>query len=342
MEKLRFGIIGCGVIGPTHAKAIEAIADAELVAVADIVPERAERLAGKYEGVKAYSNYQEMLEKEELDVVDVCTPSGMHAAHAIDVLESGRHVIVEKPVDIQLDRIDRLIDVQRHSRLKVAVISQHRFSPDVQKVKRAVEAGVLGRITMANSYTPWWRSAEYYRSGDWRGTWELDGGGALMNQSIHYIDLIQWVTGGVASIRAYMDTLAHDIEVEDVASATVRYKSGALGVIQGTTAANPGLAQRFEVFGDAGCVVVEGSKIRTWKVPGASEEGAEKGTADEGGANDPAAIGLSGHAAQINDMVQAIREDREPLVNAVEGRKGVAIILGIYESARTGKEVVLD
>jgi UDP-N-acetyl-2-amino-2-deoxyglucuronate dehydrogenase len=337
-DKLRFGIIGCGVIGPTHAQALKELNDvAELVAVADVIPERAQKLASAH-GATAYTDFREMLARPDIDVVDVCTPSGLHGAHAMEVLKAGKHVIIEKPVDISLEVIDRLLEVQKASGKKAAVISQHRFSPDVVKLKKAVDSGKLGRLTMGNSYTHWWRSQEYYNSGDWRGTWALDGGGALMNQSIHYIDLIQWIMGDVESISAFTDTLCHDIEVEDTATGNIRFKNGALGVIQGCTSANPGLYQKLEVYGDKGCVSITYSSIDKWVIPGESAETSEESQTANGAA-DPRAIGIGGHTAQIYDMIKAIREDRDPLVTIPEGRKGVSIILGIYESARTGQIV---
>lgn len=337
MTKLRFGIIGCGVIGPTHAEAIAELSDlAELVAVADVIPERANSLAAK-NNAQAYTDYHEMLARTDIDIVDVCVPSGLHAAIAIDVLKSGKHVIIEKPVDISLEAIDELQRVQLASGKKATVISQHRFSPDVQKLKKAVEEGRLGRLTMGNSYTHWWRSQQYYNSGEWRGTWALDGGGALMNQSIHYIDLIQWIMGGVETISAFTATLCHDIEVEDTATANVRFKNGAIGVIQGCTSAHPGSAQRLEVYGDKGIASIKWSSIDEWKVPGTDVDASVSQTGD--GASDPRAIGIGGHTAQIYDMIKAVNEDREPAITIAEGRKGVSIILAIYESSKTGKMV---
>lgn len=353
LEKLRFGIIGCGVIGPLHAEAIASLPDAELSAVTDTVSERAEKLATKY-GARAYTNLDEMLANEKLDVVTVCTPSGMHGEHACRAMRAGCHVIVEKPMDIRLEVIDEMLRVQQERGVKMAVISQHRFDPATQRVRALVEEGAFGRLVLGNAVIPWWRSQAYYDSGDWRGTWHMDGGGALMNQSIHYIDLLQWMLGPVKSIAAYTGTLAHRMETEDVSTAALRFASGALGTISATTAAYPGLVARLEIMGDKGSALIEGDELSYLYLARDEKEAAgdygsasktSKAYAQEAGssaASNPAALAWNSHAQQIADMLRAIREDSTPLVDGLAARRPVEIILGIYESARTGKEVVLQ
>ena len=227
-SKLRFGIIGCGVIGRIHAEALATLPDAQLVAVADIVPALAQKLAEAFH-VTPYSDVQEMLTREQLDVVDVCTPSGMHGEHACQVMRAGVNVIVEKPMEVSRAAIEEMLRVQQETGVKLAVISQHRFDPDTIKVHDLVEAQAFGRLVLGNALIPWWRSQAYYDSGAWRGTWKLDGGGVLMNQSIHSIDLLQWLMGPVKSVCAYTDTLVHRMETEDVAVAILRFANGALG-----------------------------------------------------------------------------------------------------------------
>ncbi|HET8840071.1 MAG TPA: Gfo/Idh/MocA family oxidoreductase, partial [Ktedonobacteraceae bacterium] len=195
-EKMRFGLIGCGVIGPLHAEAIASLPDAQLCAVVDEVAEKASGLATRY-GARAYSNMDEMLAREQLDIVTVCTPSGLHGECACRVMRAGKHVLVEKPMEITLAAIDEMIQVQRETGVQLAVISQHRFDPAIQQVRSLVEEGAFGRLVLGNALIPWWRSQAYYDSGSWRGSWSLDGGGVLMNQSIHYIDLLQWMLGPV-------------------------------------------------------------------------------------------------------------------------------------------------
>jgi predicted dehydrogenase len=357
VEKLRFGILGCGVIGPHHARAIAGLQSAELVAVADVVPELAEELADDH-GCSHYASLEEMLSGVDLDAVCVCTPSGMHAEGAITALEAGKDVIIEKPVDITLKAADRLIEVQRATGRRVAVVSQHRFDAGTQAVREALARGVFGRLTSGSADVRWWRSQSYYDSGGWRGTWELDGGGVLINQAIHSIDLLQWLMGPVTEVTAYTGLLAHErIEVEDTAVAILKFTNGALGSIVATTAAYPGLTTRIAVHGDRGSAIIDDDELTYFYAAGEGKQGedygagenqAEKlmeqygeGEAGPGAGADPGSLSMA-HRDQIQDFVEAVREGREPLVNLQEGRKALAIIQGIYESARTGRPVRLE
>ncbi len=348
-EKFRFGIVGCGVIGPTHAQAIASLPDAELVAVADVVPEKAQKLADKY-SVKAYTDLQTMLTSEQLDIVDVCTPSGMHGEHAGQVMRAGRDVIVEKPMEIKRERIDEMLRVQKETGRKMAVISQHRFDEASMQVHSLITEQALGRLVLGNTAIPWWRAQKYYDSGAWRGTWELDGGGILMNQSIHSIDILQWLMGPAKTVQAYTDTLVHHMETEDVAVAILRFANGALGTISATTGAYPGATTRIEVFGDRGSAIIENDRLGYLHLArddkeevGAYGGGPKKSAAEQQSstASDPAALQFVTHALQITDFMRAIRENGTPLVDGNEARRPVDIILGVYESARTGKEVTL-
>jgi len=350
-EKLRFGIVGCGVIGPTHAEAIASLPDAQLVAVTDIVPNRAQRLADKYMATP-YTDLQAMLAHEKLDVVIICTPSGLHGEHTCQVMRSGRHVIVEKPMEIRLEAIDEMLRVQQETGVKLAVISQHRFDPASRQVYDLLEEKAFGRLVLGNVIVPWWRSQKYYDSGAWRGTWELDGGGVLMNQSIHSIDLLQWFMGPVKSIYAYADTLAHRMETEDVGVAVLRFANGALGTIAATTGAYPGVTTRIEIFGDRGSAIIEDDNLSYLHLArddaeeagdyGGSPQESKKFNGGGSAAQNAAAISSTSHALQIADMIRAIREDGTPLVDGYAARRSVEIILGIYESARTHKEVILS
>ena len=356
-ESLRFGIVGCGVIGPVHAEAIESLPGAELAAVADLVPERAQLLAARY-GATPYTDLAAMLKRERLDVVIVCVPSGMHGDLACQIMRSGRHVIVEKPMEVRREAMDEMLRVQQESGVKLAVISQHRFDPASQQIRRLLDEHAFGRLVLGNAIVPWWRSQEYYDSGAWRGTWELDGGGVLMNQSIHFIDLLQWFMGPVKSVYAYSDTLVHRMETEDVAVAVLRFASGALGTIAATTGAYPGVTTRVELFGDQGSAIIENDALAYLHLARDDKEAVgsygmqseparfqasigEKGR--QGGAAQKAAgLSSTSHAQQIADMIRAIREDGPPLVDGYEGRKPVEIILAIYESARAHREVFLS
>lgn len=349
-EKLRFGIVGGGVIGPVHAKAIASLPDAELVAVTDVLPEKARQLAESY-GATPYMELQDMLAHGQLDVAIICTPSGMHGQQACEAMRAKCHVIVEKPMEISHAGMEEMLRVQREMGVKLAVISQHRFDPSSQQVHALIEEQAFGRLVLGNAAVPWWRSQAYYQSGEWRGTWELDGGGVLMNQSIHSIDLLQWFMGPVLSVSAYADTLAHQMEAEDAAVAILRFANGALGTIAATTGAYPGVNTRVEVFGDKGSAIIENDRLRYLHLArddreevGAYGANAQTGQLSEqhsSAAQNPAALGVTSHALQIADMIRAIREDGTPLVDGHAGRRPVDIILAIYESARTGKEVRL-
>ena len=348
-KKLRFGIIGCGVIGRIHAEAITSLPDAQLVAVADSIPERAQELAEKFH-VTPYEDFQEMLAHEELDVVDICTPSGQHGEHACQVMRSGRHVIVEKPMEIRRAAIEEMLRVQQETGVKLAVISQHRFDPVTRQVHDLVEEQAFGRLVLGNAIIPWWRSQAYYDSGAWRGTWELDGGGVLMNQSIHSIDLLQWLMDPVKSIFAYTDTLVHHMETEDVGVAVLRFANRALGTI----AAYPGVSTRIEIYGDKGSAVIEDDHLSYLRLArddreevgpygvGPGKRAQRKENADTSAAQDPAALAIRSHALQIEDMIRAIRENGTPLLDGYGAKHPVEIILAIYESARTHKEVTLS
>lgn len=356
-EKLRFGIIGAGVIGPTHANALRSLPDAELVAVADIIPERAHKMADTY-GIHSYTDIQSMLDNEKLDVVTICTPSGMHGEHACMAMRSGRHVVVEKPMEIRREAMDEMLRVQAEQHVKLAVISQHRFDAASQQVHQLLKEQVFGKLVMGNALIPWWRSQGYYDSGAWRGTWELDGGGVLINQSIHSIDVLQWLMGRVKSIYAYTDTLVHRMETEDIAVAVLRFANGALGTIAATTGAYPGTGTRIEVYGDKGTAIIESDELGYLHLArddkesvgfygaggkAAKAEKAEKTEkAEASTASNPAALSVNSHALQFADMIRAIREDGTPLVDGNSARHPVEIILAVYESARTGKEVKLS
>ena len=350
-EPLRFGLVGCGVIGPVHAEALASLPDARLVAVADIDMERAQKLTTQYGGTP-YPDLQSMLRREPLDVVIVCTPSGLHGEHACQIMRAGRHVIVEKPMEIRREALDEMQRVQRETGMKLAVISQHRFDPASQQVRQLMDGNAFGKLVMGNALIPWWRSQAYYDSGAWRGTWKMDGGGVLMNQSIHSIDLLQWLMGPVKSVMAYTDTLVHHMETEDVAVAALRFASGALGVIAATTGAYPGVTTRIEIFGNQGSAIIENDELAFLRLASDEKEAAgdygaslkrkpHQGPNSSGASANPAALVANSHALQIADMIRAIRENGTPLVDGYAGRLPVEIILSIYESARSHREITL-
>lgn len=348
---LRFGIVGCGVIGPVHAEAIASLPDAQLVSVVDLDAEKAQKLASQY-GATHYTDLKRMLDRERVDVVIICTPSGLHGELACQVMRSGRHVIVEKPMEITREAIEEMVRVQQVTGMKLAVISQHRFDPASRQVHDLVEENAFGRLVLGNAIVPWWRSQQYYDSGDWRGTWKLDGGGVLMNQTIHSIDLLQWLMGPVKSVYGYTDTLVHRMETEDVAVAVLRFANGALGTIAATTGAYPGVTTRIEIFGDKGSAVIENDSLAYLHLArddkqeisayGVPPQEHLKSEVTGSTSQNPAALSASSHALQIADMIRAIRENGTPLVDGNAARHPVEIILSIYESSRTHKEVKLS
>ena len=284
----------------------------------------------------------------QVDIVTIATPSGAHLEPALAAARAGKHIIIEKPLEITLRRCDRIIEACRKNRVKLSTIFPSRFHDSSVELKRAIESGRFGKLTMGDAYVKWYRSQAYYDSGAWRGTWKLDGGGALMNQAIHSVDLLTWLMGPVTEISAQMATLAHRrIAVEDVATACLRFKNGALGVIEATTAAYPGYLKRIEVSGSEGTAVIEEEDVKTWdfarkhRRDAAVRRRMAQSRSSGGGASDPAAIGHQGHVRQFRDCIQAIRSNRAPSIDGREGRRSVEIILAIYKAAETGRLVRL-
>ena len=342
-----FGIIGCGMISNFHAKAIGDIRGAKVVACFDAFPASAERFA-KTNGCVAYAKLRDMLADPKVDVVTICTPSGAHLEPAVAAARAGKHVIVEKPLEITTARCDRIIKACKENNVVLSAIFPSRFHESSRLIKKAMDKGRFGKVTMGDAYVKWFRTQEYYDSGAWRGTWKLDGGGALMNQAIHSVDLLTWLMGPVESIMAHTSTLAHkNIEVEDVAVASLRFKSGALGVIEASTAAYPGYLKRIEIHGSLGSAVLEEEDIKTWdfaketKADQALKKRMAGRTKTGGGAADPSAIGHHGHTMQFKDVIQAIKKGSTPSVDGAEGRRSVEIIAAIYKSAKTGRLVKL-
>ena len=347
MKTYGFGIIGCGMISDFHSAAIADIKNGKLVAVSSRKAENSQRLVDRY-SIQAYSDYNEMLNRDDIDIVCVCTPSGAHMEPAVAAAEAGKHVIIEKPLEITLERCDAIIESCEKANVRLCAIFNSRFSDASQLVKDTVSSGRLGQLTLGDAYVKWYRSQDYYDSGDWRGTMELDGGGALMNQSIHAIDFLQYVMGPVESIQAFTDTLAHKrIDVEDVAVAALRFKNGALGVVEGTTAVYPGSLKKFEFSGTKGTIVLEEEDILTWEFEEEEPEDAEikqqftEKKSGGGGASDPRAINNDNHRRQMINLIQSIENNIPHLVDGREGRKAVEIILAIYQSSKAGKTVHL-
>ncbi len=345
-EDLGFGIVGCGVIGPWHREAVNRSEGGRLVACCDIDESKGRKFAEESGGVALYGDYHDLVKDPNVDVVCLCTPSGLHGEVAIAAAEAGKHVLCEKPIEITKKKIDDMISACHRHGVKLGNIFQRRTHRASRMAKEAIDGGLLGRMILGDVYLKYYRSQAYYGSAGWRGTWALDGDGALMNQGVHGIDLALWIMGDVRSVFGRADHLARDIEVEDTAIALLEYANGAWGVLEGTTSVNPGEPTKLALHGEKGSIVLEEEKIARWAVAEGEDERAEPVQIDvegekDGAASDPTAIGVAGHVFLVNDLICAIREDRDPFITGESARKSVELILAIYESSSSGKAVRL-
>lgn len=365
---MRFAIVGCGVIGALHAKIVQAMPDTEVVALVDPVAAQRERVAGHVRlpetGEVHVDRLTDALNSREIDAVAVCTPSGRHAEVAIEALAHGKHVLIEKPVDVSTAAARRIKSAQHEAGRTVGVISQHRFDPGNMAIRAAIDNGRFGRVVAAQATVPWWRSQQYYDSGAWRGTWALDGGGSLMNQGVHTVDLLTWFLGEPVEVFAWTATSAHErIEVEDVAVATVRFASGALATILATTACNPGTGTDIQVMGDQGNAIVVNDRLTHFVTTAQhaedgrladlheSEEAAFTETESADGtsaSSDPTAVRgqhnrqylySNAHARQYRDFVDAVTAGRQPKVGLDDGERALALVRAVYESQAAGAPV---
>ena len=345
-KPIGFAIVGTGAIGEIHASAIKDVPGAELRAVQDRSAPSAEAFVRKYP-VRIEPDLDSLLAADDIDAVCVTTPSGAHAEVAVPALEAGKHVFWEKPLEINVERIDSMIEAATANHRILAAVFPSRLGRGAQTVKKAVESGRFGRLTLCSAYIKWWRTQQYYDEGGWHGTWALDGGGAMMNQAIHNVDLLQYLVGMPARIHAFAGALAHErIEVEDTLVASLQFQSGALGVIECATSCSPGYNRRIEICGDRGSAILEDDSIRRWDFADEEpeDEAIRRGEADselKGGTADPKVASNEGHRLQVEDLVAAIREDRPPFIDGESGRRAVAIVRAAYESARTGQVVEL-
>lgn len=338
-----FGIVGAGMIGSFHADAIRQLPNARLAAVCDSAPEPAARF-GERCGCPGIARLDEFLSRDDIDVVTIATPSGTHADIAIAAAAHGKHCIVEKPLDITLDRIDRAIEAHAKAGTSLGGVFNMRFMPTARLFKKAVTDGRFGRFTFGMAYGPWWRDQAYYDNGGWRGTWALDGGGALMNQGIHTIDLLQWLMGPVRSVSARCATLAHErIEVEDAGVAAIEFANGAVGTIACTTSMWPGHFRTVEIAGTGGTVAMADQNFFFWQFRDERPEDAdirrqylEFPAVSVGAANPAAGVTADGHRDNFAEFLAALDAGRSPTIDGPEARKAVEIILAIYESARRG------
>ena len=341
---IKFGLVGTGVGGEFIARALQELRKegiAELRAVVGRKPAKTESFAKRFGAREWYTSLRDMLSREELDAVAISTPHYLHFPQAVEVMEAGLHVLVDKPMAINLVEADEMIRLSERKGVKLGVIFEFRFDPDIERMKKLIDEGKLGKLIMGEAVVEWHRPAEYYERSDWRGRWATEGGGALINQAIHTIDLLLWLMGDVERLWALVGTFAHDIEVEDLAVAALKFRSGAFGVIQGSTAIYPGLPTRLEIHGTEGTLIWEGGSLKMAVVKG--EEEVRSGAEAEGLASwaRPEAVPIDNHVRLVRDFAQSIAEDRKPRVDGVEGRKSLEIVRAIYLSGRTGHVVEL-
>ncbi|MFK5973880.1 MAG: Gfo/Idh/MocA family oxidoreductase [Flavobacteriaceae bacterium] len=346
-KKFGFGIVGAGTISHFHARAIAKIKNAQLSGIYNSSKAKSDQFAKKYQ-CTSYSTLDEMLSRPEIDIVCICTPSGIHLEPAIASIKSGKHCIIEKPLEVTVERCDQIIEAARKAGVAVGVIFPSRFYEASMQLKKALDENRFGALTLGDTYVKWSRTPEYYQSGKWRGTWKYDGGGALMNQGIHSVDLLQWFMGPVASVQSVSANIRHkDIEAEDTIVSTLKFKNGALGTIECSTGVFPGSLKRVEIMGTSGSAILEEDHMIQWQFKEEMNEDQNirksmlSGTVSHGGASDPADISFIGHQRQIEDFIHAIETKGTPLVDGEEGRKSVEIVCAIYESARLGRRIEL-
>lgn len=349
MGAVGVGIIGCGMIAHFHARAIAELRGVKLRAVQTSKLSNGQSVVNAYgSSADIHHDLDEMLARNDIDLVCICTPSGAHLEPGVKAARAKKHVLVEKPLEITLRRCDALIAACKQAKVQLGTIFPSRFSDVNIELRRAMTQGRFGKITLADTTVKWWRPQSYYDNGEWRGTWKLDGGGALMNQAIHNVDLIYHLMGPILEVGAFTSLLAHErIEVEDTAVAAIRFRNGALGTITAATSAYPGLLKTIAVHGERGSVVVEQDSLLLWEFakPTAGDakirERLMKSSANSGGASDPKAISHQGHARQIADFIKSIKGGEASAVGGNEGRHAVEIIQAIYQSQATGKIVKL-
>jgi UDP-N-acetyl-2-amino-2-deoxyglucuronate dehydrogenase len=345
-----FAVVGLGM-GKHHCRSINEGKGSRLVAVCDLDEERIAQMTEKYD-CKSYTRFDDLLKDDDVQVINIATPSGTHVEFGLKVAEAGKHMIVEKPADINTERIDALEKAGKDRNVKIGCIFQSRLEPLNARIYETIQSGRMGKLIGLHGHLPWYRAQSYFDGphGKWKGTWDLDGGGSLMNQGVHTVDLLQWFGGGVKSVMGMYDVYNHDIEAEDQAVAIVRFKNGALGTIYTTTCCYPGYDQRITIYGSKGSILKTATELLAWKIQDDMGEEEEKemmrifGPKDEslGISSDPLALGADGHTLIVEDMVRAIREDGDPMIGLSSARNAVEVINAIFESGRTKSEVVLD
>jgi UDP-N-acetyl-2-amino-2-deoxyglucuronate dehydrogenase len=328
------GLIGSGNITQTHAQAAQAIADVQIAAIFGTNTEAVARLASQHHG-RPYNDFAAFLAHKPMDLVMLGSPSGLHAEQGIAAAQCGLHILTEKPIDISTKNADALIAAADKANVKLGVIFQDRLKPNIRLLKQSLDGGLLGKPLIVDARVKWYRPPEYYSDSKWRGTFALDGGGALINQAIHTVDLLLWLLGDVARVCARTATILHKIEAEDTAVATLEFANGAVGTFLATTAAYPGYSRRLEITGTEGTVILEHDRIIAADLRNPPPDFAAAATGDSNQSASSAAVtDISGHKAILENFLHAIASDTEPICNGREGGRSLALVEAIYDSAR--------
>ncbi len=335
--ELRVGLLGCGTVSGFHGAAIH---DAEGVVLAGACSNsiRKAREFCRANGGEVFKSYDEMLASDKIDAVAICTPNGFHARQIMQAIEAGKHVLVEKPMALTIEELDAVVDAAKNSAVTVSSICQHRFTDEAQAIKKAIDGGELGRIVLASLTMRFYRSPEYYGQAPWRGTVAVDGGGVLMNQGIHGVDLLCWLLGQPVSVCGYAGTLLRDIEVEDTAAGAVLFESGAVASIDATVCSSPSFSQKIFISGEKGSILLDEDSITMWTLPTPCPV---KPRGDDGftSSSGPTAINYRFHTKQYEDFARAVKTGQKPLIDAVQGRLPVEVIQGLYRSSREGRSI---
>ena len=332
-KQIGIGILGCGNVARVHADAIRLVPELRLVAVCSRSQESADRMGRRFD-VPGYTSLKDFLARDGLQAVTICTPSGTHGDLGCAVARVGKHILVEKPMDISTAKADALMETCDRAGVKLAVSLQSRHLDAPRMLKAAVDRGSLGKMILASAHIKWYRTPEYYSSAPWRGTLSTDGGGALINQAIHTVDLLRWIMGPASAVSAYSDKLFHTkIEAEDTLVAAVRFRNGALGIIEAATSAFPGFKRRLEITGSEGTIVLDGDNLTTWSLRNGTANPSAAASEVSNGSADPMAIDCEGHRRVMADFASAIIERRKPLVDGRDGRESLELVESIYRAA---------
>lgn len=344
-RKVGYAVVGLGV-GMRHADAAAKSENANLIAVCDLKQEKLDKVKELYPETLTYTDFDEMLKNPDIEAISIAVPSGMHADFAVKAMKAGKNVLVEKPIDITVEAALRIEKARQETGMKAGVVHQNRYNADMTPMHDAVINGKIGKVLFGDFAVKWYRTQEYYDNGGWRGTWEMDGGGSLMNQAVHTVDLMQWMMNSdVESVTSQMAIYNHKIETEDFTASLIKFKSGAVATFISTTCAYPGISTDIRVYGTEGSMEADQDELKLWKFKGADENEEKEMLEKYAGNGAAAALDPTlciGHSYVVEDMINAVLEDRDPSIVPMEAIKSVRIVNAVYESAKTGKTIYFD